>query len=110
MLDIKFIKNNLDLVKDNIKKRFTKADADLAVKLYDDKNVIQVELDNLRQKRNENAGKMKGKLEQKDRDKLIEEGKELKNKIASLEEKQNEVSKKYIEEISKVPNMTHPTS
>lgn len=110
MLDIKFIKNNLDIVKDNIKKRFTKADAELAVKLYDEKNEIQVELDNLRQKRNENAGKMKVKLEQKEREKLIEEGKELKNKIAGLEEKQSEVSRKYIEEMSKIPNMTHPSS
>ncbi len=110
MLDIKFIKNNLDHVKDNIKKRFTKADADLTVKLYDEKNEIQVEMDNLRQKRNENAQKMKGKLEQKERDKLIEEGKELKIKIANLEEKQNEVSKLYLEEIARIPNMTHPTS
>lgn len=110
MLDIKFIKNNLDLVKDNIKKRFTNADADLTVKLYDEKNEIQVELDYLRQKRNENAGKMKGKLEQKERNKLIEEGKELKIKIANLEEKQNQASKLYMEEIARIPNMTHPIS
>ena len=108
MLDIKFIKNNLELVKDNIKKRYTKADVDLTVKLYDDKNKIQVELDDLRQKRNENAGKMKAKLEEKEKEKFIEEGKELKNKISQLEENINIINKKFYEELIKIPNMTHP--
>ncbi len=110
MLDIKFIKNNLQLVKDNIKKRFTEADADLTVKLYDEKNEIQVKLDDLRQKRNENASKMKGKLEQIEREKLIIEGKELKNNISQLEETLNDINKKYFQELVKIPNMTHPTT
>ena len=110
MLDIKFIKNNLELVKENIKNRFTSADAELTVKLYDEKNQRQVELDNLRQSRNENANKMKQKLDQTEREKLIEEGKELKNKISGLEEKLNEVSIKFKDEISKIPNLTHTTT
>ncbi len=57
MLDIRFVKENLDAVKDNIKNRNMNADADLAVALYDEKNALQQELDLLRQKRNEKCQK-----------------------------------------------------
>ncbi|MBN2545808.1 MAG: serine--tRNA ligase [Spirochaetes bacterium] len=110
MLDIKFIKENLQLVKDNVKKRFTDADPNLAVELYDKKNQIQVELDNIRQKRNINADKMKQKMDQEQRNILIEEGKELKNKISDLEANLYEISDKFSEELSKIPNLTHPST
>lgn len=110
MLDIKYIKSNIDEVKNNIKIRFVNVDVDKVVELYDKRNQIQVEIDNLRQQRNENAGKMKGKLEQEERNKLIEEGKQLKEKISSVEEKYNEINKLYNEEYLKIPNMTHPTT
>ena len=63
MLDIKFIKEHLEQVKKNITDRNMVADADLVVKLYDEKTALQQKLDSLRQQRNENAAKMKGKLE-----------------------------------------------
>ena len=37
MLDIKFIRENLDSVRENIKNRNMNADADMAVKLYEEK-------------------------------------------------------------------------
>ncbi len=108
MLDIKFIKENLDAVKDNIKNRNMNADADLAVSLYDEKNSLQHELDMLRQKRNENAKKMKGKLEQEERNILIEEGRVLKEKIAETEKVFSEKEALYREVIMTIPNMAHP--
>ncbi len=110
MLDIKFIKNNIELIKENINKRFVKADAELTVQLYDKKNELQVQLDTLRQKRNENAGRMKQKLADDERAKLIEEGKNLKNDIAEIESKLNEISSQYNEELMKIPNLTHPAT
>ena len=108
MLDIKFIKENLDAVKDNIKNRNMASDADLAVSLYDEKNALQQELDSLRQQRNENAKKMKGKLEQDERTVLIEEGKLLKDKIAGTEKAYSEKDAAYRKVIMTVPNMAHP--
>jgi seryl-tRNA synthetase len=110
MLDIKFVKENLDLVQENIKKRHVKADAKIVVELYNKKNNLQIDLDNLRSKKNENSQKMKSKLEQDERNRLIEEGKELKEKIAKLEEEQKVVNEEYHIEAMKLPNMTHPTS
>ena len=108
MLDIRFIKENLDAVKDNIKNRNMNADADLAVSLYDEKNALQQELDAFRQKRNENARKMKGKLEQDERTALIEEGKLLKEKIAETEKAFTEKDAAFKEAIMTIPNMAHP--
>ncbi len=110
MLDIKFIKENLELVKKNIEDRNVRVDADLVVELYNKKNSIQVKLDNLRKNRNENAQKMKSKLSDSDTQKLIEEGRSLKEEIAGLEEEQKTVESEFFQEALKIPNLTHPTT
>lgn len=108
MLDIRFIKENLAQVKKNIADRNMVADADLVVELYDRKNALQQQLDQLRQKRNENAAKMKGKLEQEVRQVLIAEGKELKEQIAVLEKDFEEQEAAYRKAMMEIPNMAHP--
>ena len=108
MLDIKFIKEHLEQVKKNITDRNMVADADLVVKLYDEKNALQQKLDGLRQQRNENAAKMKGKLEQDVRTALIAEGKKLKDDIAALEKDFDEKDKAFKVALMDIPNMAHP--
>ncbi|MBR4436207.1 MAG: serine--tRNA ligase [Spirochaetales bacterium] len=108
MLDIKFIKEHLEQVKKNITDRNMVADADLVVKLYDEKNALQQKLDGLRQQRNENAAKMKGKLEQDVRTALIAEGKKLKDDIAALEKNFEEKDKAFKVAMMDIPNMAHP--
>ncbi len=44
MLDYKFIKENLDAVKQNIVNRNMQADADIVVKLYDERTALTTEL------------------------------------------------------------------
>ena len=78
MLDYKFIKDNLEAVKQNIINRNMHADADIVVKLYDERTALTTELQSLQQKRNENAAKMKQKLDPETRQKYIEEGKKIK--------------------------------
>ena len=108
MLDIKFIKEHLEQVKKNITDRNMVADADLVVKLYDEKTALQQKLDGLRQQRNENAAKMKGKLEQDVRNALIAEGKKLKEDIAALEKEFEDKEKAFKVAMMDIPNMAHP--
>jgi len=108
MLDYKFIRDNLEAVRKNIAERFMKADADLVATLYDKRNELLTALDEMRKKRNENAAAMKGKLEQAIRDKLIAEGKALKEKIAELEKTAEEIEARLLDEARKIPNMAHP--
>ncbi|MGA2481307.1 MAG: serine--tRNA ligase, partial [Spirochaetia bacterium] len=108
MLDLKFIRDNIDAVRENVKARHVTANPDLVVELYDARNLLLKELETLRASRNANAGRMKGKLPPEERAPLIEEGKRLKEKIAELEARGEETEKKLTEEALKIPNMAHP--
>jgi len=110
MLDYKFIKDNLSAVKKNIADRYMKADADLVVELYDRRNAALRALEDERKRRNDNAAAMKGKLEPEARQKLIDEGKALKERIAALEAESAEVESRLDEEGRKIPNMAHPAA
>ena len=108
MLDYKFIKDNLDAVKENIKNRNMTADADIVVKLYDERTAMVTELQALQQKRNENAQSMKQKLDNDKRQELIAAGKAIKDEIATLETKLKETEEKLDEAARQIPNMVHP--
>jgi seryl-tRNA synthetase len=108
MLDYKFIKDNLPAVRKNIADRYMKADADLVVELFDRRNAALRALEDERKKRNENAAAMKGKLEADARQKLIDEGKALKERIAALEAESADLEARLDEEGRKIPNMAHP--
>ena len=108
MLDYKFIKDNLEAVKQNIVNRNMTADADEVVRLYDERTALITRLQQLREKRNENAALMKGKLEEAKRREFIEKGKELKDAIAEAEKTLAETEAKLEEAARKIPNMAHP--
>ena len=110
MLDPKFIRDNIDAVRLNVKHRHVSADADLVVRLYDERNQVLKELETQRASRNANADRMKGKLTPAERTPLIEEGKRLKEAIATLEARHDDTEKRLVAEAVKIPNMSHPSS
>jgi len=108
MLDYRFIKENIDAVKQNIKNRNMTSDADLVVELFNKRTQLISALQEFQQKRNENAAAMKQKLEVKQRKALIEEGKALKEKISLMEAELKEAEEALDREGKKIPNMAHP--
>ena len=108
MLDLKFIRDNLDAVKANIAARNMQADADLVARLYDERNTLLRELEQLRAQRNDNAKKMKAKPSDDERAALIEEGKRLKSEIPARERHLEELEQSLYAETEKIPNMAHP--
>jgi len=108
MLDISFIRDHLDEVEANIRNRYMKADARATVALADSRSQAIQKLEALRASRNENAAKMKGKLEPEARQALIDEGKQIKEGIASAEIDLESVEKALKAELMKIPNMAHP--
>lgn len=109
MLDIKFIRDNLDSVRQNIAYRGVKnADPDLVVDLYTRRVAVLQQLEALRSERNETAQKMKGKLEQEERTALIERGRTLKEEIARFEEEVERMATELDAAARTIPNMTHP--
>jgi seryl-tRNA synthetase len=108
MLDLRFVRENLPAIRENVKNRRAQADPDLVVRLYDERNALQQRLDAARAARNANAERMKAKLAPEERAKLIEEGRRLKDEIASLEAGYAAADAKLAREALKLPNMSHP--
>jgi len=108
MLDLKFIKDNADAVKTNIKNRNMKADVDKMLSLYDARNEQLTKVSELRQKRNKNADMMKQKLSPEERQRYIDEGKELKELIAKEEEALVARESELLSAARSIPNMAHP--
>jgi len=108
MLDLRFVRENLDAIRVNVKNRRAQADPDLVVRLYDERNALQQRMDASRAARNANAERMKAKLAPEDRAKRVEEGRRLKEEIAGLEASYAEADRRLTEEALKLPNMSHP--
>ena len=108
MLDMKFVKENLEAVKSNVKNRFMSVDVDGALKAYDLRNELITKVEQLRKDRNDNSLKMKGKLNESQRQALIEEGRKLKEEIANLENQLNKAEEELKQLASQIPNMAHP--
>ena len=108
MLDYRFILDNLQAVKKNIADRYMKADADAVAALFNRRTELATALQGLQQRRNSNAAAMKGKLEAEERKRLIEEGKELKERIAAAERELVKVEADLDAAGRRIPNMAHP--
>lgn len=102
MLDIKFIRENADLVQQSADaKRYNVSVADV-LKVDEKKRQLQQQVDELRTKRNEISSQMKsGKPDPE----LIAQGKELKAKLAELEEQLRDVDSKLTDGINSLPNI-----
>ena len=110
MIDLRELKSRYDEIITNIKNRSMKIDLDAIIALQDQRSSLLQEVESFRYERNENAQKMKGKLDQETRARLIEEGKNLKAKIAETEERFNRVEQEYLLLGRQIPNYAHPSA
>ncbi len=108
MLDLKFVKENREVVKENIRNRYMDVDLDKVITLYEKRSRLIRKTEDLRQRRNENAKHMKGKLSPEERKILIDEGKELKSAIAEHQTQLEKLEKELFTEAGRIPNMAHP--
>ncbi|KAJ0025684.1 hypothetical protein Pint_08380 [Pistacia integerrima] len=107
-IDFKWIRDNKEAVSANIINRNSNANLELVLQLYEKMLNVQKEVERLREERNAVANKMKGKLEPSERQKLIEEGKNLKEGLMTLEEDLVKLTDELQQEAQCIPNMTHP--
>ena len=102
MLDVKFIRENFDLVEKSTKEKGYKIDVKEVLKLDDARKAVLVEAETLRQKRNEIAAKMKGGKPSKE---LIAEGKAVKEQLTDVEAKLSEKEQALESLVKQVPNV-----
>lgn len=90
MLDSRFIRENLEKVKDGANKKKVKIDIDRWVFLDDEKKTLQQKIDEKRSEQNK-ISKEVGMAEAKDREKLILSVGDLKKNIQVLEEEEKKI-------------------
>jgi seryl-tRNA synthetase len=104
MLDIKIIRANPELIKDNIKKRNLKLDLDEFLKVDSEKLDFIIKVDELRAIKNK-VSKEIPTLNNEERPAKISEMKELWEQLSILEEKQKEVEQEWKNLYYKIPNI-----
>lgn len=113
MIDINFLRENVELVKENMVKKF-KADkvdlVDKAVELDDLRRKYIVEGDALRKRKNEIADEIAKLYASKQGDKaepLKEESKNISETLKEIEEKEEENKKEFKTVMLSIPNIMH---
>lgn len=105
MLDIKFIRENTERVKQNtLDKGYKNVDIDRVIELDQERKALGQEIDSLRSRRNEIANSMKI-TKSKPSSELIAEGKELKEKISTLEDKYRHIDQDFMTILKSIPNI-----
>src|SRR6185312_4970359 len=102
MLDIRFIRENPDLVQENAKNKGYDVDIAQLLKVDGEKKALQQKADELREKRNAISGQLKGG---KPSDELIAEAKTIKDTLVGVEADLKTSETAYDELMSKIPNM-----
>lgn len=103
MLDINFIRNNKELVEHSIKEKMYKnVNLDEILALDDKRKALLQQVEALRKERNDNTAKMKNG---KPSEELIAKGKEIKEKLSTLEADLSNFEKELNLKLKTVPNV-----
>ncbi|SDI70122.1 seryl-tRNA synthetase [Pseudobutyrivibrio sp. 49] len=115
MIDIKFLRENPDAVKENIKKKFQEHKlglVDEVIELDDKRRAAQQEADDLRAQMNKASkeiGALMGQGKKEEAEKAKAEVAELKQRIKDLEPVEKELADKVEEIMMKIPNIIDPS-
>lgn len=115
MIDIKLIRENRDLVKENIKKKFQNEKLGLVDEVYEfDKQVrdVQVKADNLKSLKNKKSseiGKLMGEGNISEANKIKDEIKSMSDEINELVSEQDRLSKEIRDRMMVIPNIMDPS-
>jgi len=102
MLDIKFIRDNVDAVQQNTKNKGYDVDINALIELDTKRRVVQAKVDELRERRNVISAQMKNG---KPNSELIAEGKSIKNELVEIENQFKSVDDEYLALLELIPNM-----
>lgn len=102
MIDIQIVRDNPELVKKKAQQKGYEVDTGKLLQLDGQKKDIQQQVESLRAERNDLASSTKG---QKPSEAIVQKGKDLKDRLAELEDDLSKVEKLYSELINKFPNL-----
>ncbi|MEI6316717.1 MAG: serine--tRNA ligase [bacterium] len=105
MLDIKFIRENQDLVKDAIRKKFVKLNLDDLIALDDKRREVLLLVENLRAEQKKISDKMPTLSDPAEREKLIADIRPLKDHITEKEEELKNIMLQWRDLMLQIPNV-----
>ena len=115
MLDIKFVKENPELVKENIKKKFKEDKlplVDEVISLYDEKMAALKRGEELRASRNKlskQIGMLMGKGQREEAEEVKKQVSAQAEELKALEEKEAALSAELKQKMMKIPNIIDPS-
>ena len=115
MLDIKFVRENPDIVKENIKKKFQDAKlplVDEVISIDAELRAAKTEADELRAIRNKTSkeiGALMGQGKKEEAEAAKEKIKEFGDRLAALETKESELGEQLTKKMMVIPNIIDPT-
>lgn len=115
MLDIKFLRENPDIVKENIKNKFQDAKLPLVDEVIDldaKKRDCQKEADNLRAERNKlskQIGALMGQGKKEEAEEVKKQVSASANRLAELEEQEKQLDEKILKIMMSIPNIIDPS-
>ncbi len=106
MLDVKFVRQNPDIVRRSLQNRRTEADLDRFLKLDEERRNLLFEVEKLKNLRNSESEEIARKKKAKEpTDELIARMKEVSQQIKEMDEKINEVENSLEEILLTIPNI-----
>ena len=115
MLDIKFIRENPELVKENIRKKFKDGKlplVDEAIALYEEKLASNKRADDLRANRNrlsKQIGMLMGQGKRDEAEEIKAQVSAQAEELAELQKKEGQLQAKLNEVMMKIPNIVDPS-
>jgi seryl-tRNA synthetase len=110
MLDVHYIRENVEAVKANCRNRNVSADIDRVVQLDDERKRAVQETQVVQQRQNEISKLIPKQKEPAKNQSLIQEGRELREQVTKLENRLKELESELHTVILTVPNMSHPAA
>ena len=110
MLDLKFVRENIELVNKNSQNKNENADASEITKLDERRRHLIAEVENLKSQRNNTTKEIAALKSQKiDAEKQIAEMKTVSDKIKNLDDELHKIEENIHTVLQKIPNIIHDT-
>jgi len=106
MIDIRLVRENPEAVAQNARNKGYDIDVNKLVALDEERRTLQQQVDELRERRNQNSSKMKGGKPDQE---TIDEGKQIKTELAQYEEELAVIEVEHVQLWKSIPNMALPT-
>ncbi len=111
MLDLKFIRENPEIVKDGVQAKGEMGNVDLVLQLDKERREIIRKVEDLKKQRNENSKKVSQiKKEGGDASDIIAHTRRISDEIKQLDDRLKEIEKELFTELSRIPNLPHQTT